>query len=149
MTNIAEIIKETLPAGYTLIEEQASQSSSYYYINNPDNVTLKARLSNHSAMTVNSLSHVQVIVNHPAMTLDYNFEMYNEDGYEINELTTEEAARQLSDYLGLEISENEIEEADEMNCKLNIEAMSKEKYEAVIACYISNRITEVTSTILF
>ncbi len=146
LSELAEKISKRLTGGFKLIDERKSKSSHYFYIDTPDGYhTLKARLSDHGAMTVNSRSHVRVIWEATILYFDFEFEMWDADGWEIDEITEKDAALQLSEYLKLSIPENRIYEIEDYGgmAKIQTKQMDRLKVYDIIAAYIAEKIKEV------
>jgi len=140
MTTQAQQISNRLPEGYTLVNEVSHKSSYYFTITNPAGLELIARISDHDAMCANSKANLQVLrEGYPAIvTLDSDL-LYFE-----NDPSKEDAAKQLTEMFGIEISEDDVYEADDCNLKLQISDWKKE--ESLIAAYIAAKITEVNYT---
>ena len=148
MKTLSENIKSNLSEGFELTDAIESKSSKYFYIKNKDGVELKARISNHDAMTGRSLSHVQVLFDN-LLHIDFDFEpIFDEDDYEV-ELTKEDAVKQINNHFGTELTADQIWEANEYNCSLDAMKIDYKKIEKIIGKYIAEKITEVEATMLY
>ena len=135
-------IERNLSEGYKIINSLEHKSSQYFYIARPDGLQLKARISDHETMTGRSASHVNILCDR-FLHIDFDFEMqYDDDGYEI-ELTHEEASKQISEYFGVEIDENSIEECSESNFQLDNIILDWKVQEAILGKHIAECIMNV------
>lgn len=148
MKTIAEIIKSELKEGYELVAVDNHKASTYYYITNPGGIKLVARTSDHDAICAASKVHVQVICD-TLLHIDFEFDpVFDEFDNEI-ELTKKEAAKQLSNFFGIEIIENMIYEYSDLCIKMDWEKMDWEKMDIIIGKYIAKKITECNPLIIF
>lgn len=144
MTNQITEIERNLAEGYKLISSVEHKSSQYFYIARPDGLELKARISDHETMTGRSASHVNILSDR-FLYIDFDFEMqYDDEGYEI-ELTEEDAAKQISEYYGVEIEENEIEEFSDSSFQLDNMIIDWKIKETILGKHIAEEIMNVTN----
>jgi hypothetical protein len=148
MILLKDRIAGELKEGYELVNVQTHKTSTYYYITNPDGIKLIARTSDHDAIAPASRAHVQVICD-ALLHISFDFDpIYDNNDYEID-MTKEEAAKQLSSYYDVEISENIIYEVDNSCCSFDWTKMTAELIDIITARYIAEEITLVNSTILY
>jgi hypothetical protein len=144
MKNQITEIERNLSEGYTLVSSTEHKSSQYFYIARPDGLELKARISDHETMTGRSASHVNILSDR-FLHIDFDFEMqYDADDYEI-ELTKEEAAKQISEYYGVEVDENSIEECSDSDFQLDNMELDWKVGEAILGKHIAECIMNVTN----
>ena len=148
MGTLTEKIKSELKEGYKLVDIQSHKSSTYYYITNPDDITLTVRISDHDAIAAASIANLQILYS-SVISLDFGFDpVYDDEDYEI-EITKEIAVKQLNERFGVEITENMIADVDAYNFNLDWKEMPADLINTILAIYISNKITEVEPTILY
>ncbi len=143
MKNQIAEIERNLTEGYKVVNSIEHKSSQYFYIERPDGLELKARISDHDAIAGRSASHVNILSDR-FLHIDFDFEMqYDNDDYEI-ELTSEEVARQISEYYEVEIDEAAIEEFSASNFQLDNMELSWEVKETILGKHVAECIMNVT-----